>query len=576
MTESDISDCFPSQTPLNQSYYYGKTVTPISTKTIKQCLVDAANGNPEHIVYRIPEYKDSITLKSLLEQSERFSRSLIHHGVGNGDVVMVLGVSTCDYFVMFHGTVGIGAQFFSPYLYAPLERNTTELVSLVRPSIIIIGYEVASLTGCISDTSSSDIKFKTIHYKPEKITETQLNRDDLYTYEQFLNSGEVLKTGDQLASAAGCIAYTDTAYLQCTSGTTGRFKVGLLNHRTLINTAIFGENRKNPNRKRVVFAFCCRQLDDLTLLLDSLTPICNWRHGVVGVVMPSTSVTDPLSLLKFIQDEKIETLQGFPYIVTPLIGHPALCDYDVSSWKSGILVAQIISKKFREWFAENKPDYTIVYGGTEYLGGTQTSPIYSTKKQFMETVGYPFPHVELKLIGDDSSIVPINTVGEICLKGWSVANGYLMDNGHVVTVCDEDGWVHMGDLGKMDETGHLTYIGRKSDCIRYKNKGDAVYPGEIENTVKTHPKIKEAMVVGVPHDIKGDDICLCVILKEGDSLDEESLETFCKNKLYSRDVPDYYFIMESFPVVGIRNKVSRAELKNIVVKEIETMKNKKS
>ncbi|XP_061165047.1 uncharacterized protein LOC133174021 [Saccostrea echinata] len=151
-----------------------------------------------------------------------------------------------------------------------------------------------------------------------------------------------------------------------------------------------------------------------------------------------------------------------------------------------------------------KSQLQVCYGASECLVGTCTSPVLSTPDQRLDTVGYPFPHTEVKVIGDKDEILPINVQGEICIKGFGVFYGYLNNNEPGTGPLDNQGWLHTGDIGKMDETSHVTYIGRKTDCLFFKHNGEKIYPKQLTEIISSHADVLGSAVVGIQSDEQGD------------------------------------------------------------------------
>ncbi|XP_071115987.1 medium-chain acyl-CoA ligase ACSF2, mitochondrial-like [Haliotis cracherodii] len=205
--------------------------------------------------------------------------------------------------------------------------------------------------------------------------------------------------------------------------------------------------------------------------------------------------------------------------------------YNLSSLRSGLLVTQAVSKEVRRKIAEEYSDFVVGFGATEFLTATTTSPDMTTREQFITSAGYAMPHVEIKVINDEGDILTVNSIGELCFRGWPRFNGYHTSSANTQKVLDARNWFHSGDIGKMDSTGHVEVLGRKSDCIRYKKKGDVVYPEVVEAAVRQHGKVRDVKVVGVSDDKFGVAIVACVILREGAVAKSEDIKTFLLTKV---------------------------------------------
>ncbi|CAH1777844.1 unnamed protein product, partial [Owenia fusiformis] len=165
---------------------------------------------------------------------------------------------------------------------------------------------------------------------------------------------------------------------------------------------------------------------------------------------------------------------------------------------------------------------------------------------------------------------PIGEPGEVYTRTPCMFIEYMGEPERTRSVKDENGWYRTGDVARMDQNGFLYFIGRKADNIRFKRFADIIYPGVIESAALKHNKIAEAQCVGIKNvnDCVGDDIFLCIILKPGENMKDDELKEHCRVELIERDQPDHIFIMDAFPRIGVRKKVSKPKLREICQKLI--------
>ncbi|KAK3605368.1 hypothetical protein CHS0354_040958 [Potamilus streckersoni] len=312
--------------------------------------------------------------------------------------------------------------------------------------------------------------------------------------------------------------------------------------------------------------------DDVSGLLQNIRPIYNYDDDICLIMAPSTVNTDNQSakeFMEFVEKERITWYLGMPFELINTVNSPDFDKYDLSTLRGAILVGHLISSALKTRMREVFPDLQTAYGSTEAVGGAATSAVWSTKEQQISSAGFSFPHAEVKIVDSNGVIVPIGSEGEIFLKGWHTFWGYWRDPEMTRQVKDPDGWVKIGDIGKMDETGHITYVGRAAECVKFKHMGVGVYPSHILNAAKAHPEVAEAKVIGVPTDNIGDMICLCVQLTPSSTLTEDQLKDYMDDQLLDVYRTDNCFIFQELPRTGFRNKVSMTKLRELVIQRLD-------
>lgn len=173
------------------------------------------------------------------------------------------------------------------------------------------------------------------------------------------------------------------------------------------------------------------------------------------------------------------------------------------------------------------------------------------------SVGRPVPGTELRIRAEDGSDAGPGEPGEIMLRSETLMDGYHGAPGLSAEVL-VDGWLHTGDLGRLDQDGYLTVLGRTKDMII--RGGFNVYPAEIEHVLHDHPAVTEAAVVGIPHDVLGEDPCAVVAFAEGVTPDLEELESFCAERLADYKLPRRWEIVDELPR-NTMGKVVKVELR---------------
>jgi acyl-CoA synthetase (AMP-forming)/AMP-acid ligase II len=169
--------------------------------------------------------------------------------------------------------------------------------------------------------------------------------------------------------------------------------------------------------------------------------------------------------------------------------------------------------------------------------------------------------MEIKIVDDDGNERRAREVGELLTRLPGYQREYYKDAGATATTWTSDGWLRSGDLGYLDEDGFLYLVGRKKDLI--VRGGHNVYPTDIESVILEHPSVREAAVVGVPHDVLGEDIAAFVVLKPGDAIGADELKEFCASHLADYKRPRHVTFVESLP----RNATGKV-MKHLLVDDV--------
>ncbi len=183
-------------------------------------------------------------------------------------------------------------------------------------------------------------------------------------------------------------------------------------------------------------------------------------------------------------------------------------------------------------------------------------------------MGRPLAGVELRILDEAGDPLPLESVGELAVRGFNVMKGYFRQPTMTRRVLTPDGFLRTGDLAMIDPEGYLHIVGRSSDVII--RGGYNVHPREIETLLRSHPAVEDAAVVGVPNDVLGELICGCVKAVEGALITAEELRDFCHEALADYKVPDMILFVDSFPE-GTDERTRRARLARSVPKQMENM-----
>jgi fatty-acyl-CoA synthase len=244
---------------------------------------------------------------------------------------------------------------------------------------------------------------------------------------------------------------------------------------------------------------------------------------------------------------------------------PELEEFDLSSLRTGIVagapVPEDLVGRIRR---EMVPGIRVAYGLTETGSTLSVTRHDDSPAKGATTVGRPLEGTELKVLDFDGSPLPVESIGEIAVRGPGVMQGYYRQPGETAQVFTEDGFFLTGDIGMVDEEGYLHVVGRRKEIII--RGGFNVYPREVEDRLHAHPAVLDVAVVGLPHEVLGEVACACIVLVEGAIVTGEEIKDFCREVLADYKVPDLVRFLDSFPMTG-SGKVRRVELARMISAE---------
>jgi fatty-acyl-CoA synthase len=193
-------------------------------------------------------------------------------------------------------------------------------------------------------------------------------------------------------------------------------------------------------------------------------------------------------------------------------------------------------------------DFSILFGQTEMHGVISQTRVTDSSEDQAETVGQPLPELEVKIEDPDTGeIVGIGEQGEICCRGYQNMLAYYEMPEATADTIDSEGWLHMGDIGTMDDRGFLRVTGRVKDMII--RGGLNLYPREIEDLLFDHPAIAEVAIVGIPDEKWGEQVGAVVRLREGvEQPDPAELRAWCRARISAHKTPTHWFFIEAYPM----------------------------
>jgi len=263
-------------------------------------------------------------------------------------------------------------------------------------------------------------------------------------------------------------------------------------------------------------------------------------------------------VLTTIQKHRVTIFMGVQAMYVAINNHAHVDRYDLSSIRICISGAGPLHAEVQERFEQlTKGRLVEGYGLTESAPVTHCNPIFGKRKK--GSIGIPFPDTEAMVVDTETGEkeLEIGQVGEVAVQGPQVMMGYWNQPGETKAVL-RDGWLFTGDMARMDEDGYFFIVDRKKDMI--KTRGENVYPREVEEVLFRHPKIKDAVVVGLPESFSVEIIKAYVVLKEGENATPQEIIGYCAHELAKYKVPKYVEFRQELPKTMVGKVLRRVLL----------------
>jgi len=365
---------------------------------------------------------------------------------------------------------------------------------------------------------------------------------------------KALKLGAQHQFQTVPTNHQDIAFLQYTGGTTGVSKGAVLTNKNMVanmlQASAWIDDFIGHDRGTIITALPLYHIFSLTA--NCLTFM---RYGWCNYLI--TNPRDIKGFVKELKAVKFNVLTGVNTLFNGLLNNPDFKTIDFSDFNfalgGGMAVQRGVAERWKE-----------VTGTTliEAYGLTETSPAACMNpmnlKEFNGKIGLPISSTEVTLQDDDWNEVAPGEHGEICIRGPQVMQGYWKRAKETSNVLSNEGWLHTGDIGFMDEDGFVQIVDRKKDMILVS--GFNVFPNEVEDVIASHPGVLEVGVIGKPDEHSGE-VVMAIVVKKDHSLTEEALREYCRESLTSYKIPKSIVFTEELPKTNV-GKILRRELRD--------------
>lgn len=347
----------------------------------------------------------------------------------------------------------------------------------------------------------------------------------------------------------------DPALIVFTSGTTGKPKAALLHQAACANVGNVGAQRGGLPEGSVWLGtlpvFHCG--GPITLCLGSVA------HCNTLVIMPPF---EPGMILALIERERINWAPLVPAMLIPMFEHPNYASTDLSSLQAMLFGGTTLTPAFLNMAHERTgARVQTVFGMTEGAGEIMKTELGDSSEIVAETVGRPLPHIDLRIVSPtDGAVVERGEVGEIRYRSPYMTSGYFGDPEATASLFDGDGFLRTGDLGMMDAEGRVHVTGRLKELII--RSGMNIYPREIEDALAEYPGVAEAAVIGLPHDVYGEEVAVAIRAAAGSTIDLDDVREYLIGRVARYKVPKHWRLVPDFPRSSL-GKIQKFEMKGL-------------
>ena len=476
--------------------------------------------------------------RTFVETSNGVAHALAERcGVGHGDRVAVLSQNNPEWCLAFWATVSTGAILVGlngwwkadEILYG-LQDSGSKVLVADRKRFERIADRL--------DEAPDLAHVYLIDASPEDFPRSAGAKAELHRFDEL-----TAEPTDRFPDTP--IAEDDDAVIFYTSGTTGRPKGAISTHRSMI------ANLQNTLYTTVANAMADPEAGNMlggsgptvSLLTSPLFHVSGCHSGLVVGMLAGVKIVipvgrfDPAEALRLIEEHGVTVWATVPTMVWRVCEYPGRHDYDTSTVTSVAFGGSPSAEELQRKVAETFPN---VRSTSNAYGLTETSSVATVisgadAKRKPDSVGPPVPTVEVRIVDDDDNPLPTGRTGEVCIRGPIVMKGYWNKPEATAEAIDEEGWLHTGDIGFLDDEGFLTITDRKKDMII--RGGENVYCVEIENRLVEHPAVADAAVIGVPHPELGEEVKAVVQVEPGHTLTEDEVREWVRAELADFKVP---------------------------------------
>lgn len=478
------------------------------------------------------------------DQADSLAAALHGLGIGKGDRVALVMPPWPEFVVSLFAVAKLGA------VAVPLNPRLTppELQYMLRHSEAAAAVTVETFHG----TDYLQLFEDMLPVLPELQYLITVGEEDLWYDDRVFQFEDLLSAGvGREYPSPEANPERDVVALLYTSGTTGKPKGVELTHTNLLHAA--GGTARALGLTP----------DDRVFGITALFHVFGLGPGLLGTLLSGSSLVlqeefEPGPALDLIQTHGVTVHYGVPTLfMRELLEHQET-PRDISSLRLGLVAGAPVSDGFLHRMEEQFcPEMRVGYSLTETSSTLAMTTGGDSPEKRYQTVGKALEGMEIRVLEEDRTELPVESLGEIAVRGPSVMRGYYRQPGETRNAFTEEGYFLTGDLGMVDEAGYLHLVSRSKEVII--RSGVNVFPREVEDRILAHPAVREVAVVGVPDEVLGEVVAAAVVPIEGAIVTGGEIQAWCRVTLTEHKVPDLVRFLDRLPLTG-SGKVRKVEL----------------
>ncbi len=505
-------------------------------------------------------YGTELSFWQIREQMLRLTNALGRLGVNKGDRVGI-HLPNCPQFVISYlATLSLGAIVtnLNPLYTAGELRHIMEITGM--ETLITFDMVLGHIRSLAREVGLKRVVVTRVTdyitgFPVSTAKDLDLNRD-----EGWHHFSELIESTTETRLPRFPFSPSDPAMIQFTGGTTGVPKGALLTHANIVaatfQASLWGSPTISvipPEQRKVLSVLPYFHVYGNIVAM-------NWSffNCATQILVPRFDIEELMGIIaKF---DSITFFPAVPTLITAVINHPKAVELNLAK-RLGLLNsgAAPMATELIEKVQDMGIFFSEGYGLSESTSLGIANPILGMKKN--GSIGIPFPDNDVRLVDIENGTTEVKPgePGEIIMKGPLIMQGYWNNPAETAGQL-ADGWLHTGDIAVADEDGYIFIVDRKKDMIIAG--GFNIYPREIDEVLYQHPKVAEAVSVGVPDDYRGETVKAFIVLKAGETATEQEIVEFCKSRLTAYKVPKLVEFRDSLPksAVGkILRKILREE-----------------
>jgi long-chain acyl-CoA synthetase len=521
---------------------------------IHRLLVDTAAKHPDNVAISFNDIH--IPYKGLNASVNIFASALQKAGVGKGDRIALLMVNFPAYVIAFFAVLKLGAIVVN--LSVGIQGE--ELIRCLNESgakvVVTLDLFAQNIYRVIKNTG-----VKTVILYSVMGLEKKMRLDEGVPQPQIFQG--LLAAAQKPEEPAVQVSPGDVAVLQYTSGSTGAPKAATLTHSNIIASVFQSENWMGIESAGNAAVICI--IPFFHVFGMSACLLISVLKGYRMILLPKIDLMDILSLMKTLETYKPISFPAVPSLWAAILSLPPEV---ARNQLSSVQVATSGGAPLPAWVHERFEELTgrrmmEAYGLSEASSATHFTPYPRGAPR--GSIGVPLPDTEARVMDIETGKkeCPVGEIGELVVKGPQIMKEYW-NNKDLTSAALRNGWFYTGDLARMDQDGFFYLADRKDDLII--TSGFNVYPSQVEEVLKRHPKIKDVAVIGAPDRIKGQVIVAVIVLKEDMQGDKEEFLNYCKENMPDNRVPKTILFRDEIP----RNMAGKV-LKKVLKQEAQAV-----